>query len=458
MNEQPGVLVYHARLELSAPERRRLMSCANPHSLKSFACRLLAAVAVAAGALPVNAEPAAPEVSPWRFSGYGTLARSWDSRDDLALIRDISQRPKHDFAGGPSWRLDSRLGLQLAYRFSPQMEAVGQIVARYQDSTEFHHYVDLGYLDIQVAPALRLRLGRIGYDAFLMSDHRNLGYAYAWVRPPVEYYGWIPIFSVDGTDLTHEFQQGDARWRLRAQAGKNDFVAPMGESKFNFHADGLWSLSAQREEGPWRLKASLSGFTSTKDVETLGDYHAGLRQIAGLGIPGISAEAATLDDQSTFKDVRISYAALGASYDDGRWFGQAELGSVRTTKTFVPQTHSGYAVLGRRFGTLSPFIMLGVSRPARKLLKPINDWSGLGAPAVALQTLAYQQIVNSTRFDQETFSMGARWDIDARAALKLQLDHTRIHPNGYAAWFRDRALLNRHANVNLLTLSMDFVF
>lgn len=426
---------------------RRLMFC--------WAC-----LAAWLGAHPLlaHADDAATDVSPFQFSAYGTLSRSWDNRDNLALIRDISQRPKDEFATGPTWELDSRLGLQFAYRISPQLEAVAQVVARYQESTEFHHYVDQAYLDIQSIPELRLRLGRIGYDAFLMSDHRNLGYAYAWVRPPIEYYSWIPIFSVDGGDLTHEFQQGDARWRVRAQAGRNDFVAPMGDNKFNFHADAVWSLSLQREEGPWRLKAGLSSFISAKEVESLAQFHAGLKEIAGLGIPGISSEAAHLRHESSFKGVRLHYASLGAAYDDGLWFGQAELGSVRTTKTFVPQTNNGYAVIGRRFGTWSPFVMLGVSRPDRKLLEPVNDWSPLGAAATGLQDIAYQQIINSTRFDQDTLSLGTRWDFHERAALKLQLDHTRIHPRGYAAWFRSRPLLERSSNVNLLTLSLDFIF
>lgn len=408
--------------------------------------------------IAAHAQEGWDDISRFRVSGFGTLARTWDNRDDIAVIRDISHRPKDDYKTRSNWRLDSRIGLQFAYRFTPDVDAVAQVTARYQESQEFHHYVDLAYLGIQLSEATRIRLGTIGYDAFLMSDHRHLGYAYAWVRPPIEYYAWVPLFGVQGGDISHEFQQGGALWRLRAQAGRNDFIAPMGTASYNFHADNLWSLSAQRESGPWRLKASLSGFTSSKEVESLRDYHAGLQQIAGLGIPGISTEAAMLDRESTFKNVGIRYASFGAAYDDGTWFGQAELATVRTSRTFVPQTNNGYAVVGRRFGAWSPFVMLGVSRPDRKLLKPINDWSPLGAAAAGLQSVAYLQIVNSTRFDQETLSVGTRWDIHSQAALKLQLEHSRIHPQGYAAWFRDFALINRETRVSQLSLSLDFVF
>ena len=411
---------------------------------------------------PLRAEEPSAEISPFRISGFGTLARSWDNDDRLALIRDITQRPREDgFYSGGTWRLDSRLGLQFAYRFSPQVEAVAQVVARAQESQEFHHYVDLAYLDIQAIPEARIRLGRIGYDAFLMSDHRNLGFAYAWVRPPVEFYSWVPMFGIDGADITHDFQQGDATWRLRAQAGSSDLVTPMGFT-FNFHADSIWSLSLHREAGPWRLKASLSGFTSGAEIEMpIAPVHQGLQQIAQLTrglLPAISQEAQYMIDETSFKDIRLSYYGFGAAYDDGTWFGQAEASSLRTGNNIVPQTNNAYAVIGRRIGAWSPFLMAGISRPDRKLAKPQNDWSILGPAAAGLQATTYQGILNTTRFDQESYSLGTRWDVHPQAALKLQVDHTRIHPYGYATWFREFSLISRSTRVNQLTLSMDFIF
>jgi hypothetical protein len=408
--------------------------------------------------LPLAAPAAAESDDRLHLSGFGTLAHAWDDRDDLAPIRDITQRPEDGHQTGPTWLLDSRLGLQLAYRFSPAVEAVGQVVVRDQESDRPEDYVDLAYLGVLATPDLRVRLGRVGYDPFLMSDHRNLGYAYAWVRPPIEFYSWIPMFSLDGADLSYQFQRGDATWRLRAQAGQTDFAIPMGDQPFDFRAEGLWALSVQREQGPWRVKLGLSGFTSGSEVATLAEVHQGLAAVAGLGVPGISAEAANLRRETSFLDARLGYTTVGVAYDDGLWFGQAELGSVRTNRTIAPQSRNGYVVLGRRFDTLTPFVMLGISRPARALRAAVHDWSPLGPGAAGLQDSVYRYVVNSTRLDQETVSLGLRWDFDPRAALKLQWDHTRVHPDGYAAYFRDRPVLTRHAEVNLLTVSLDFVF
>lgn len=394
----------------------------------------------------------------FKFSGFSTLAYSTDDRGDLAPIRDITQRPGNDYRTGPSFLLDSRIGVQLSAKFSSQWQAVIQAVARSQESHDFEDFIDLAYLDYRPSSELRFRFGRVGYDTFLMSDHRNLGYSYAWVRPPTEYYAWIPLFGVDGGDISYEFNEGEAAWRLRAQAGSRDVKVPMGDASYTFKAGSLWSLSATRESGPWRIKAGLSRFTSTKEVQSLSSYLSGLDQISALHIASISDEATFLRRESTFKDVDLQYATVAAAYDDGKWFGQAELGSVRTTRAFVPQANNGYAVLGHRMGTLSPFLMVGVSRPARARLQPANDWSVLGADATGLQDVAYKLVINSTRSDQDTLSVGVRWDVSPQTALKMQWDHTRIQSQGYAAWFASRDTVLRDSKVNMLTVSIDCLF
>ena len=70
----------------------------------------------------------------------------------------------------------------------------------------------------------------------------------------------------------------------------------------------------------------------------------------------------------------------------------------------------------------------------------------------------YEQVLQGTRIDQETLSLGVRWDFSTRAALKLQWDHTRIRPWGYAVYFTDFALQSGQTRVNSLTASLDFVF
>ncbi len=395
------------------------------------------------------------EPSPVRISGYGTLSYSWDNNSQMAPIRDITQRPQNDYSTGETWKLDSRLGLQASYQYSPQVGALAQLVLRDQTRQEANDLVELAYIDLQPSDLLRLRVGRVGYDAFLMSDHRNLGYAYAWMRPPTEFYGWIPIFSLDGADLTHEWNTDDARWRVRAQAGTSKVWIPMGDANFHFKGDSLWSLSVQREGGPWRLKAGLSGFVSGAEVSSLEPLYAGLEQIAAVPIPTIASEAAMLRREMRFGDAQLRYATLGVAYDDGDWLMQTEFGRTWTDTAMTAPGWNGYGVVGRRINAWTPYVMLSASRPQDNVLAPLTDWSVIGQRP--FQTMAYR-FVNSSRADQTTFAIGARWDIHPRAALKLQWETTRIEPMGYAQWFRSLDIFTSSSQVNMYTVGMDLLF
>ena len=61
-----------------------------------------------------------------RVSGFGTLGYVWDNRGDMAPSREVSQRPDKGYRTGPSWKMDTRLGVQLEYRFNEMADVVVQ--------------------------------------------------------------------------------------------------------------------------------------------------------------------------------------------------------------------------------------------------------------------------------------------------------------------------------------------
>ena len=134
---------------------------------------------------------------------------------------------------------------------------------------------------------------------------------------------------------------------------------------------------------------------------------------------------------------------------------QGEIGLTRTTASIVTHGRSGYLTLGRRFGDLQPYLGYAISRPEGERLQALTDWSVIGQRG--LQDAALFAI-NGTRIDQATTTVGARWDLGQRIALKGQWDHIRIKAQGYALWFREFKLNARDTSVNLVTLALDFVF
>lgn len=399
----------------------------------------------------------------FRISGYGTVGIAQDNRSDIAPIRDISQRPS-DNLGRSSWQRDTRLGVQAEYRVSRLVDLVGQAVFRDQVSTDINHVIELAYAGFKPTPSLDIRLGRFGYDAFLMSDTRNVGYAYPWVRPFTEYYGWIPMFSVDGTDVAYTISQGNSQWRLKGQYGRSHAGVPVGNSQLDFKTNNVFSLTASRREGPWEAKVGYSTFTSRNEVSpdgsgnSLADLQQGLDAIAAATAgfaPAINAEATDLRQQLSFRGARVQYVTFGIGYNDGNWMFQMELAKTAATHKLVPHGSMGYGVIGYRRGDWLPFVAISATRPGNELRTASSDWSVIGQAATQASAIIS---LNSSRMDQTTFSIGTRWDFDTQAALKLQWDRTRVSPNGYGLLFKDAQLDNRSSKFDQLSLVLDFIF
>ncbi|HEY6896158.1 MAG TPA: hypothetical protein VI279_02770 [Rhodocyclaceae bacterium] len=387
------------------------------------------------------------------LGGFGTLGFVTDNRSNIAPARDIGQQPADSFKTGSSWVMDSRLGLQVEYGLSPTLDLVGQFILRDHFQSDFESSTELAYAAWRPSPDLDIRAGRINYDAFLLADHRNVGYAYPWIRPPAEFYGWIPIFSVDGLDAAYDLHGDEARWRFKAQLGRSEFAIPIGRG-YQFKTNDLRGVSVTRQSDRWRLKAAYSEFTVDSEVPDLVPLQAGLGQVAAAGIPQVSAEAADLRRNLTFKGTRVSYTTLGAAYDDGRWLAQAELGVSTATAAVVPHATMAYASLGRRFGDWTPSLTLSTSHPGNKVRDAASDWGPFNA---ALRDPALFTL-NTTRIEQDTVSLGLRWDFHRQAALKLQWDSTLVKPSGYGLWWRELSVNGRSSRIEMLSATVDFAF
>lgn len=392
------------------------------------------------------------------LSGFGTLGYSHENRDRIGFMRNATQPVSENTNG--SFASDSALGLQLNYTPTPQFEAVAQIVARDKQNASFGNSVEWAFLAWHPNEALDLRAGRMGLDIFLLSDYRNLGFAQPWVRPPTEFYGWIPFFSVNGIDAAYNFRTGDTRWRIKTQFGSSSSDIPLDASNsFRFKADNLRDLTVHAERGPWQFKAGYSVFTAGSQPGNFAPVNTGLANLAKVApFPAIRAEATSLNNGFWLQGASVRYASVGTAYDDGTWLMQGEFAHIGSDSRMLPTGKSAYATLGRRFGSLTPYVSLSGFKPADDAARAANNWAPLGAAAVGLQNTTIAAY-NNFRIDQHTTTLGLRWDFDSRAALKVQWDRSHIGARGYGLW-QVNNLVDGTApqKVDLLSVSVDFVF
>lgn len=100
-----------------------------------------------------------------------------------------------------SWSLkpDSRAGVQATYKLGSQFSVTGQLTA---NASADKPAVDWLYGSWNLSDSLTLQAGRKRLPLFGYSDFFQVGYAYPWVRPPGDLYGW-QIVAYNGANLLY---------------------------------------------------------------------------------------------------------------------------------------------------------------------------------------------------------------------------------------------------------------
>lgn len=379
-----------------------------------------------------------------KLSGFGTLGY-WLSNgpDDLRFRRELGQNiPRlerhHE-------RADSRLGLQLNYQATDKLELVGQVVAREKADSRVFNSVEWAFLKYHPTEDTQLRLGRVGLDMFMLSDYRSVGYAYNWVRPPTEFYGWIPFYSVDGGDIVKAIPMGEGQLKVKAFGGETKSALPWGADSYKLRAD-IVGLGVAWESDEWRLRAFHTRL-KFKDGAPYGDLIPYLQAAA----PIWSSGAQYIDDLQ-LQGQRLTYSVLGAAWDHDGWQVSSEVAFTGAKTTFAPQGTTAYVSVGHRFDKWVPYVSFARSWDSSKLELTAPPISALDAVAANIQ-YAY----TSTHTRQYTASGGVRWDVADRMAVKLQWDRTVVAANSTQMWGLGPVVWNGGAK-HVWSATLDFTF
>jgi hypothetical protein len=391
-----------------------------------------------------------------RVSGFGTVGlENTSSAQGWGLRRDINQPY---FGSGTRGDVDSRLGVQLNYAATEQVELVTQVVAErrsaYRPASDS---LEWAYLAWRPDADTVARFGRVDTEFFLMSDYRNVGFAYRYVRPPVEFYGSMPTW-IDGAEIERQWIVGDDLWRAKMFAGRgyggdlsSDSGSPLNPivgALVSHEADGLL------------LRGALTYVHLGRAGDTLQPLLQGLNGVAALPIPGLAAQAHDLLSRVNYADSHLVYAGLAASYELNDWQWSAE--ATRVSGTQAIAFDAWYAGLGHRFGKLLWFGgFSGIRSPGGLIDAP--DWYSSTAPVLGpaaaqqLQALAEgaSYAANITHAHQQTTTVGLRCDLSSKLALKFQLDETRVGAYGSRLWSHPTAGGGR---ARVVSTTLDFVF
>lgn len=361
--------------------------------------------------------------------------------------RSVEQRPSERSTRAD---VDSRLGVQVNYAASSQIELVGQLLAtRRSPDAPASDAIEWAFAAYRPTADLTIRVGRLNLDQFVMSDYRNVGFAYLYARPPVEYYGTVPS-NLDGADVTRTWRFDDVRWRVKGFVGRSKTVG--------IRLTDAFGLAITRESDGLLLRAGWSRANLANNSDGLTPLLDGLDHIRALPMPSIAAEATALRAAIDLATKPVTYATLGMSYETGPWQTAVEITRITLGKSNIK---AGYASIGRRIGEVTVFGMVsgsgsgtvGVETPAWGVqLAPLIGSAAAQQAQVLGATVAY---VASQSTRQTTYALGARWDIHPRLASKVQWDHVKIKANGGYLW---SGATSDPGSANIATVLLDFLF
>ena len=413
------------------------------------ACLLIVSLAGTAHAqdeagLSADAVSATPGA--WKLSGFGTLGVAHASERQADYTTSVLKKSGAGATRAWSADVDSRFGAQLDLDLGRHWSAVVQVVSEQRLDNTYRPRVEWANVKYQLTPELALRVGRIALPMFLTADYRKVGYAYPWVRPPVEGYGSLPISSSDGVDATLHWDLGPVRNASQLLYGhdKVDVPAPLfayGRRLAGFSNTSDWGNLNVRVN---MIRAEIT----TNAGNTLFDA------LDAFGEPGRA-----LTRRYALDHKRASMLNIGVNYDPGRWFVMAEAGRT-STRSLLGKTYYAYLSGGWRWHAFTPYATWSRVRAAGSASEDGLATDGL-PPALAAQVAAVNGGLNkllATATQQTSIAAGVRWDLVTNAALKLQFDRVRPVDGSRGTLINPTPDFRSDRPFNVASVALDFVY
>lgn len=388
-----------------------------------------------------------------RISGFGTGALTWTNTDKAEF-----GRPNQASGAGKdvTTGVDSNFGVQADYAVNSWLSVTGQGLVRKDAQDDFGAELAWAFAKAKVSDDVSFRVGRMGVPAFMISDYRNVGYANTMLRPPAEMYSQMLFNTIDGADVTWQHSYGDTTYTAQLAIGKSKVDLIDGLS-----LDGrrMTALNLVAEHGPLTVRfGRVDGKITLNGSTTMPALLNSLNMVAaGYHIP----QAAQLASDIDVRDKKASFTSIGATLDWNDILVQSEY-AKRKTDSWVNDTTSWYVMGGYRIGKFLPYYSHARLSINGTVHNGMPAACPAGYPAACTPTLAALSGIVATlpytgvgQGEQQTDSIGMRWDFYRSLALKVQFDHVR--PN-QAAGLLINPQPGFHGPVNVGAVAVDFVF
>lgn len=382
--------------------------------------------------------PAAADAFSW--DGFGTLGLVHNNSDDFGFIRDLTQGS--GARNGATAKVDSNLGVQLEYRFRSDIKGVVQVVSRHEQDGSIPPEVTWAFLKYSPDPAWELRAGRLGWDVYMLSDSRNVGYSLPWVRPPIEYFAVQQISHLDGFDIVATRRVGKGVIWGKVYGGYADEKLPLDDgTDFEMEGSQVYGAHLNYQIGHWWLRAGYANTRLDNEADSLKPLFAFMRSN--------NETSAKLADNMKFENATVRHFVAGGVYSRGPFQAQLMVDRGKTDTLVFPSFLAGYTTLSYRLGDWTPYATFAAVESDE-----VSRDSGFlpGSPP----DRNIQATLRGSRIDQHTTSFGVRYDFYENMALKLQVDRLWVHDADVSLMRKPDTDWNGRGTI--VSVTLDFVF
>jgi hypothetical protein len=345
-------------------------------------------------------------------AGYFTAGVVTSDNDRGEFLQSVGEEFAFD--------VDSVLGLRLDVQVDEKTSVALQVRASGRD-TDDSLEVDWAYVGYQLNDEILVRGGRIAFPAFMISEMIEVGYAYPWIRPPVEVYGQVPFTSMYGGDLLYRVNWADIDWTVQPFIGQErDVDSQMGLTTFNAGVLGFQ---------PGTLDVTLDnegiyGLNLMADVDW-----ATFRVGYSIGSDATATTPAFFPAAGLVQGVKVSFFNAGMNFDWNNIVGYSEFTRAKLDGLY-PDTTAWYVTLGYRMGDLMPHVTFAdVSTDDNSPLAP----------------------------EQDSVTLGLRYEVSDSSALKVEWQRLKtdsgLFGNAGFSFSNDPG-----DSVNVISVAFDVVF
>lgn len=421
-----------------------------------------------------------------KFSGFLTLGAVKGGSEYLGFRRNVSQEGQF----GNHWSIepDTLLGLQIDTTFTAKLSGAIQYVGRDRVNDDIEDAIEWAYLRYRFNPALTLRAGRIGLDLFMLSEYRNLGFAYLWARPPVEFYGSIAFDHYDGFDILYSQPLGDGTFEAKLFGGKTESTFAYQDHEVEFILTPSYGFTLSWENETWHAKLALADlkfddkmkheFGAQRLIDAINEFQSNESPIEWSGLDQLKED---LDPTGE----GVLYHSLGLTYDNAPWIIHAEAAYIKSNYNNFQNFFNRYLSVGYRIGPTTVYAMGAQAEntkdrvilegptlenqtiPNFHLLPPAQQAALLQQLAALEEAFkqsqqlhdALQFNLDDAKIDQRTFTLGLRWDIHYNLALKAQFDRSYVEGFRAALWASTpKGLQTKDITLDTYSINLNFVF